>query len=188
MDWLTVIVCALGVAAVGTGYTWAYSQGYAARHKLAHQEEAKHRAAHAAEALRQEVVSRAADQRLREQAAEIAHQLKESQGHAKKLEMERDRALRAGHQRLSVRTTSVALSSDRTAQHAPAGPQEARAELLAEDAADIAAITADAEDATRALNSCIDQYSAAKQALDDWKKTVWKGSQHVETAKLKKAD
>ncbi|MFA9285107.1 hypothetical protein ACCQ08_10000 [Comamonas sp. SY3] len=186
IDWLTVIVCAALLAALWVGYGWTYRKGYAARDLIAQQDDAKSQAAERTEAARQGEASRTADNQLRDQAATLARELQESKDHAKTIEAERDRALRAGSQRLSVRTTSCtapAVPAERAAQHAGAGPQEARAELLAEDAADIAAITADAEDATRELNSCIDQYNAAKQALDDWKNTIWKGAQHVEAAK-----
>lgn len=186
IDWLTVIVCAALLAALWAGYGWAYRKGYAARDQIAQQDDAKRQAAERTEATRQGEASRTADNQLRDQASTLARELQESKDHAKTIEAERDRALRAGSQRLSIRTTSCAapaVPAERAAQHAGAGPQETRAELLAEDAADIAAITADAEDATRELNSCIDQYNAAKQALDDWKNTIWKGAPHVEAAK-----
>lgn len=186
IDWLTVIACAALLGALWCAYEWVYDKGYSDRDQIAQQDDARRKTAEATEAKRQGDASRTTDTRLRDENATLTQELKESQDHAKKLEMERDRALRTGNQRLSIRTTScqgAAIPADRAAQHASAGPQEARAELLAEDAADIAAIAADAEGATRELNSCIDQYNAAKRALDDWKTTVWKGAQNVEAAK-----
>lgn len=186
IDWLTVIACAALLAGLWAGHGWAYRKGYAARDQIAQQDDAKRKAAERTEATRQGDANRTTDNQLRDQAAALARELQESKDHAKTLEAERDRALRDGRQRLSIRTTSCtvpAVPAERAAQHAGAGPQEARAELLAEDAADLAAITADAEDATRDLNSCIDRYNAARQALDDWKNTIWKGAKHVEAAK-----
>lgn len=186
IDWQTVIVFSALMTALCISHGWSYRKGFTARDQIAQHDDAKRQAADRTEATRQGDASRTADNQLRDQAATLARELQESKDHAKTIEAERDRALRAGSQRLSVRTTNCtapAVPAERAAQHAGAGPQEARAELLAEDAADLAAITADAEHATRELNSCIDQYNAAKQALDDWKNTIWKGAKHVEAAK-----
>ncbi|QMV75029.1 lysis protein [Comamonas piscis] len=186
IDWQTVIVFSALMTALCISHGWSYRKGFTARDLIAQQDDAKRQAAERTEATRQGEASRTADNQLRDQAATLARELQESKDHAKTIEAERDRALRDGRQRLSIRATSCAapaIPAERAAQHAGPGPQEARAELLAEDAANLAAITADAEDATRELNSCIDQYNAAKQALDTWKTTVWKGAQHVEAAK-----
>ena len=182
-DWLTVAACALLLAAVFAGYQWAWSNGYAERDQIAQADDKARQAAAATQAQQQANAARDTDKRLRDEAAKLNAQLQESQHHATTLQTQLDRALRAGSQRLSIRTTScqpAAIPADRAAEPGAAGAQETRAELLAEDAADLAAIAADASQATRELNSCIDRYNAAKTALDEWASTNWKGRPHVE--------
>lgn len=186
IDWLTAIAFGLLLAALWAGYQWAYSKGYDARAEIAIQDDDARVLATAKAANKEGQASRQADKRLREEAATLTNQLKESQDHAARLQTSLDRALRTGDQRLSIRTTSckpAAVPADRAAQHAAPGPQEARAELHTEDAANLAAITADAEQATRELNHCIDRYDAARDALAAWKATIWKGATDVETPK-----
>jgi len=65
--------------------------------------------------------------------------------------------VRNGTERLSVAVSSCATGDPR------AGNPEARAELLPAVADRIVGIAADADDAVRELNECVDKYSAVKE-------------------------
>lgn len=67
-------------------------------------------------------------------------------------------ALRAGTQRLSVATSSCVAAGTSTT-----GVTETRAELLPAAAADIFDIGADADNAVRDLNACIDAYNKVRE-------------------------
>lgn len=73
--------------------------------------------------------------------------------------------LRSGAIRLHVRTTSTP-SAGGDANSAAAGPVQAHAELDPADAAALLDITAQGDDAIRALNTCIDRYHAVQQTLN----------------------
>ena len=184
IDWLTVIACIAIAVAAWAAYRWVYAKGFEARAAIAQQDDAQRAKADATEKARQETAGRQADTALRDEAAQLRTQLQESQDHANTLQTNLDRALRTGDKRLSIRTTScqpARLPADRAAQPAAPGPQEARAELHPADAADIAAITAEADNAARELNHCIDSYTSAATTLERYKQNL-KGQAHVEAA------
>lgn len=163
----------------------ADSQGYARAQAEAAKVEQARDEADEAERERQDGLASDSKQRLRDEADQLTNQLKEAKDHAKTLQIERDRALRAGTQRLSIRAAScvpAVVPTDSAAQLGTAGHPEARAELVGEDAAEILAITDDGDDAIRDLNACIERYNGAAAEIERYKAGL-RGAPHVEAAK-----
>ena len=163
----------------------ADSQGYARAKAEAAKLEKAREEADEAERERQDGLATDSQKRLRAEADQLTNQLKEAKDHAKNLQIERDRALRAGTQRMSIRAANcvpAVVSTDSAAQLGAAGHQEARAELVGEDAAAILAITDDGDDAIRDLNSCVERYNGAAAEIERYKAGL-KGVPHVEAAK-----
>lgn len=176
-----IIAIAATILAAVLLHAWAYNKGYSAATAVAARDKAALQQAHDAELKRQQDAADTARTSLQTEAAAIDRKLQESQAHAKELQTTLDRALRSGDQRLSIRAASCAavLPADRAAQPAAAGPEETGAELYPEDAADLHALTADADDTARELNTCIDRYNSAAETIERYRKTL-KGSAHVE--------
>lgn len=184
VDFITLALCVAFAVAVWLFYSWAYGRGHQVAISAAEKTAAVQKAADKIEEARQADAARTTEGQLRKEAETLTAQLRESQDHATNLQTRLDRSLRAGTERLSVRATSCTISAVPTggaAQPAGAGPQETRAELHPADAADIAAITAEADDTARQLNYCIDRYDSAAQAMERYTNTL--KARHVEAAK-----
>ena len=180
--------------AVGLGmwilYSWAYDRGYDAATMTAARNTQARVLADDNERARQKREADDAATRMRTESEALDTQLKESQSREKILQNERDRALRAGDKRVSIRAAScvpAAVPNDGATEPAAAGTQEARAELYGEDAARIYGITDDADDTARELNLCIDKYTSAADGLERYKRRL-KGLQNVEAAKSAQPD
>lgn len=183
-----LVICM--AAAMGVVAKRADSRGYNRAKAEAAKVETARKEADDEERKRQDGEAKASAQRLRDEADQLTTQLKEAKDHAKTLQTERDSALRAGTQRMSIRAAKcvpAAVSADGTAKPGAAGPEEARADLIAEDATEILAITDDGDDAIRDLNACIDRYNGADAEIERYKARL-KGLPHVEAAKPAKPD
>jgi len=181
-------VAILLIAAVAFGglmlHQWAYNKGFSAAERMAERNSAGQRQADAAERSRQTRAAEESRDRLRGEADHLSNQLKEANDYAKTLQTERDRALRGGDKRLSIRAANcvpAVVSADGTAKPGTAGHQEARAELIGEDGAEILAITDDGDAAIRDLNFCIDRYNGAAAEIERYRRTLREDS-HVEAA------
>ncbi|MBF5003361.1 lysis system i-spanin subunit Rz [Diaphorobacter caeni] len=181
---VTIILCACLALAAWVFYAWAEGQGYdRAMVAVGKREKAQ---GEANETERQRQIREAEDSKKRQRAETdlLTKQLKEAKDHAKTLQAERDRALRAGTRRVSIRAAAcvpAVVPTGDAAKSGAAGPQEARAELVGSDAADIYAVTDDGDDAIRELNICIDRYNGAAAEIERYKARL-KGDQHVEAA------
>lgn len=189
VDFTTLAMC-IGVA-VGMWlfYSWAWGRGHDLATTRAAATAATQKAADEIEKNRQTEAARATEKQLRDDADALTSQLQEAKKNETYLQTSLDRSLRSGDKRLSIRTascTAAPVPTDGTAQRSTAGTQEARAELHPTDAADIAAITGEADDAVLELNYCIDRYALVAEAMRSYASKL-KG-QHVETPKPARAD
>lgn len=185
-------VAILLIAAVAFGclmlHQWAYNKGFSAAERVAERNSAAQQQADAAERGRQTRAAEESKDRLRGEANQLSNQLKEAKDHAKTLQNERDRALRGGDKRLSIRAANcvpAVVPVDSAAQPGAARPEEARAELVGEDGAEILAITDAGDEAIRDLNFCIDRYSGAAAEIERYKRAL-RGELHVEAAEFAK--
>lgn len=181
-------VAILLIAAIAFGglmlHQWAYNKGVSAAERVAERNNAARSQADDTERGRQLRAAEESRDRLRGEADHLSNQLKEAKDHATTLQTERDRALRAGTQRMSIRAgkcVPAAVPDGRAAQPGAARPEEARAELVGEDGAEILAITDAGDEAIRDLNFCIDRYNGAAAEIERYRRTLREDS-HVEAA------
>ncbi|QIL83580.1 hypothetical protein G7047_29310 [Diaphorobacter sp. HDW4A] len=163
---MTIILCACLALAAWAFYAWAEGQGYDRAMVAAGKKEKAQDAANETERQRQIREVDDSQKRHRDEKDLLTKQLNEAKENAKISQIERDRALRAGTQRVSIRAAAcvpAVIPTGNTAQSGAAGTQEARAELVGADAVEIFGITDDGDDAIRDLNFCIDRYNGPPQ-------------------------